>query len=265
MKRSVAQLLFILAAAVPASASWTDVAAGVAYRRFVSEGRDIHAARIDLRRVDILTTPEADRGLVVSEFAERRGTVVAVNADFFDRDRNPVGLSVGPCGPWEGTADNERQAVVAFGDDRVEIYPEKELTPPEPWMRGAVSGYPVLVRGCRARTSSELPGGDLFTRSPHPRTAVGFSRDGNTMYLVVADGRRTEVPGLTLPELASWMRRTLKVCSALNLDGGGSSAMWVGGRIVNRPSDGLERPVANHLGVVTAGSTAVDCDQPGPK
>jgi exopolysaccharide biosynthesis protein len=39
-------------------------------------------------------------------------------------------------------------------------------------------------------------------------------------------------------------------CTAVNLDGGGSSALWLGDRIVNRPSDGVERRVANHLGVV---------------
>ena len=89
----------------------------------------------------------------------------------------------------------------------------------------------------------------------HPRTAAGVTRDGRTLLLVVVDGRRPGwSAGVTLPELArilidggAW--------TAVNLDGGGSSAMWyrepgsAGGRVLNRPSDGRVRPAANHLGV----------------
>ncbi|MGZ8780720.1 MAG: phosphodiester glycosidase family protein, partial [Thermoanaerobaculia bacterium] len=86
--------------------------------------------------------------------------------------------------------------------------------------------------------------------APHPRTAVAVSRDRRTLYFVVADGRRPDVPGMTLPELADFLVREVGACAAMNLDGGGSSAMWVGDAIVNRPSDGAERRVGNHLAVV---------------
>jgi len=69
------------------------------------------------------------------------------------------------------------------------------------------------------------------------------------LLLVVADGRREGVPGLTLPELAALLVE-VGACTAVNLDGGGSSALWLRDRIVNRPSDGVERKVANHLAVV---------------
>ena len=78
---------------------------------------------------------------------------------------------------------------------------------------------------------------------------MGLSRDRRTLLILVADGRREGVPGLTLPELAAVMVEA-GACTALNLDGGGSSALWLRDRIVNRPSDGFERKVANHLGVV---------------
>jgi exopolysaccharide biosynthesis protein len=133
------------------------------------------------------------------------------------------------------------------------------MDPPEPWMTSAVSGWPMLIRECHALTSAELPGSDAFTRSPHARTAVGVSRDGLTAYFVVGDGRRADVPGLTLGQLGAWMSDRLGVCSAINLDGGGSSAMWVKDKIVNRPSDGVERRVGDHLAVVTADEPIV-CD-----
>ena len=80
------------------------------------------------------------------------------------------------------------------------------------------------------------------------------------MYFVVADGRRTGVPGVTLAQLAAFMADELDACSAMNLDGGGSSAMWVGNHIVNRPADGVERPVGNHLGVIRR-SDLIACDR----
>jgi exopolysaccharide biosynthesis protein len=89
----------------------------------------------------------------------------------------------------------------------------------------------------------------------HPRTAAGVSRDGRTLLLAVADGRQPGWSvGLTLPELARLMIEA-GAWNAVNLDGGGSSAMWYrepgsgAGRVLNRPSDGRVRPVASHLGV----------------
>lgn len=89
----------------------------------------------------------------------------------------------------------------------------------------------------------------------HPRTAAGVSRDGRTLLLAVADGRQPGWSvGLTLPELARLMIEA-GAWNAVNLDGGGSSAMWYRepgsgpGRVLNRPSDGRVRPAASHLGV----------------
>jgi len=54
---------------------------------------------------------------------------------------------------------------------------------------------------------------------------------------------------MTFPELAGLMEE-IGCTDAVNLDGGGSSTMWLGGRVMNQPSDGRERPVANSLIVV---------------
>ena len=89
----------------------------------------------------------------------------------------------------------------------------------------------------------------------HPRTAAGVSRDGRTLLLIVVDGRQPGWSiGVTLPELAQMMLGA-GAWNAVNLDGGGSTAMWhrepgaTAGHVLNRPSDGHVRPVANHLGV----------------
>ena len=95
-----------------------------------------------------------------------------------------------------------------------------------------------------------------FVSGRHNRTAIGLKPDG-TVVLLVADGRSKGVAeGLSLTELTLIMR-WLGCCDAVNLDGGGSSTMYVRGKgeggIVNHPSDNGrfdaqgERPVANAI------------------
>lgn len=98
-----------------------------------------------------------------------------------------------------------------------------------------------------------------FVYARHPRTAIGLKPDG-TVVMLVADGRhRGEAEGLSLPELTRIMH-WLGCCDAVNLDGGGSSTMYIRGRgtdgVVNNPSDNGrfdpagQRRVANALLVV---------------
>ena len=82
-----------------------------------------------------------------------------------------------------------------------------------------------------------------------PRTALGFIPP-NRLVLLVADGRTSASAGLSFREVADIFLE-LGVTTAINLDGGGSSAMWIRNRIVNIPIDeglpGKERLVVNHL------------------
>ena len=74
-----------------------------------------------------------------------------------------------------------------------------------------------------------------------------MKKDGTVLVLVV-DGRSNNSKGLTLQELATYFLR-LGARDAVNLDGGGSSVMVINGEIVNKPSDGRERPVSMGLGL----------------
>jgi exopolysaccharide biosynthesis protein len=254
MTRALGRCVLLLLFSLPLFADdWTHVADGVDYKDFVQDSMNVHVARIDLTNdeVRVIATPQSQRRLKVSDFAKKNKAIVAINADYFTKEFQPIGLVAGPCGVWQGTKDTTREGLVAVGDGRAQIYPQREvLEQPEPWMETIVSGWPMLVKSCAPLTASQLPGSDGFTRAPHPRTAAGVSKDGKTMYLVVAEGRREGVPGLTLARLARFMSDELGVCSAINLDGGGSSAMWIGDHIVSRPSDGVEREVAVHIAVV---------------
>jgi hypothetical protein len=75
-----------------------------------------------------------------------------------------------------------------------------------------------------------------FAENRHPRTMIGTTADG-TVWLVTVDGRQPELSvGLSLVELRALARR-LGLVNALNLDGGGSTTMWVQGAVMNKPSD----------------------------
>ncbi len=67
----------------------------------------------------------------------------------------------------------------------------------------------------------------------NPRTAIGYTQN-NDLILVTADGREGSSIGLTLKELANLMKE-LGCINAINLDGGGSTTMYINGQIVNRP------------------------------
>lgn len=92
----------------------------------------------------------------------------------------------------------------------------------------------------------------------NPRTGVGVTGNG-TILLVTVDGRQEKSIGMTPVQFAKLMQY-LGAKWALNLDGGGSTAMWVEGGMVNRPSDVPERAVGSAL-VVLPGP---DADEPVP-
>jgi exopolysaccharide biosynthesis protein len=112
--------------------------------------------------------------------------------------------------------------------------------------RAVVAGNQILLEGGKDVT----PEGN---KDKHPRTAVGTDRQGKKLVLLVVDGRRPGVSvGMTYAELAAELLKH-DCTDGLNLDGGGSTALVArdekGWKVLNQPSDGRERPVANVLGI----------------
>ena len=114
----------------------------------------------------------------------------------------------------------------------------------------AISGTAMLISNGR----EVAPDDDAAA----PRTAVGLNGAGNTLYLVVVDGRQPGYSeGVSLQELAGILAE-FGAYNAMNLDGGGSSTLVregaLGGVVVlnspvGRTIPGTERPVGNHLGI----------------
>ncbi len=113
-------------------------------------------------------------------------------------------------------------------------------------LAGVVSGGPRLLDRGRIAVRTKAEGFDRpglygrFVAARNPRTLAGVTGTG-ALLLVTVDGRRPGYSaGVSLPEAARLMR-DLGAVDALNLDGGGSSTMVFGGRVVNRPSDRARR------------------------
>lgn len=113
-----------------------------------------------------------------------------------------------------------------------------------------IGGGPLLLRDGRMVVDSMavVEGvGQSFLATRHPRSAIGWNTDQSLVWLVVVDGRQEHSVGMSLQELSQFFIK-LGATEALNLDGGGSSAIMADGKVLNSPSDPTgERHVTNAL------------------
>jgi hypothetical protein len=125
--------------------------------------------------------------------------------------------------------------------------------PVDDWKRAEaiVGGAGLLIRDGQPVTEWAVevltPG---FAETRHPRTLIGTHTDGS-VWLITVDGRQPQLSaGMSLVELRGLAQR-IGLYQALNLDGGGSTTMWVQGQVVNSPSDAAgPRKVSDALLVV---------------
>lgn len=244
---------------------------GITYFRSVrTEPRRIiiHAIQVDLTSSDIsfLVTPgdskaeQPLRAQTTSKFLAAHDLQIAINGDGFTPWRSNsmldfyphTGDFVTPMGLAASQGDHYAKGV----KDEVTLYLSKDnrasFNTPVGKMYNAISGDRILLS--RGDVERNLPQDDL----PSPRTAVALDRDAKTLWILVVDGRQPGYSeGVTLREMAQILA-DYGLDTALNLDGGGSSTLVIAGwfglpQVLNSPVDrgipGLERPVANHLGI----------------
>lgn len=99
------------------------------------------------------------------------------------------------------------------------------------------NGVPQLIKDGKIDiTWEQEKASRAFVFNRHPRTAVAKLKDGKFLMMTV-DGRQPGVSvGMTLQELAEYLF-SLGAVDAMNLDGGGSTTMYLDGKVVNKPSD----------------------------
>jgi exopolysaccharide biosynthesis protein len=98
------------------------------------------------------------------------------------------------------------------------------------------NGVPQLIKNGKIEiTWQQEKTSKSFVETHHPRTAVAKLRDGKFL-MVTVDGRSEESGGISLPDLAAFLLE-MGATDAMNLDGGGSTTMFLQGKVVNKPSD----------------------------
>ena len=156
----------------------------------------------------------------------------------------------------DNTRKRHNQGSVVINKRAVSLVKDSADIDWEHRLRGedVMSTGPVLIISGQDQTLTK----DAFSTDRHPRTAIGKRPDG-TVVLLVVDGRATESAGMSRPELQA-VFRWLRCTEAINLDGGGSTTMYIKGQpfngVVNYPTDNKkynhegEREVANALVIV---------------
>ncbi len=228
----------------------------------------VRLMQIDLtsQEIALYATPQADRGITTSAFSTLLGAQVAVNGDSFSvAGYVPTGLAMGALpnetpAIWSGTADDSISAVFDFHrepDINGGSHTAAEIVPPEVIVtagllasgtQGVVSGRPLLVRSGVPESQFDCNDQTTLACERAPRSALALSADGHYLWIAVVDGWQSSSVGLTCGELAQFLTDH-GADMAIALDGGSSSTLVVDGTLVSSPSDGVERAVANHLGI----------------
>lgn len=229
-------------------------------------------ARLDLTQLRLTITPGT--GASPHEFVPTTTTAalaatprarLAVNASFYAIPRVPpadpaqsagrldsVGLVIAGGQTYSQPETNSRIVTAVLCITAATVTIEAAPACAAPTVLEAVAAGPILLAD--GAPPSPALATDFATRR-HPRSAIALSADARTAWIVVVDGRQPGSVGATLLDLTAFIA-DLGAHDALNLDGGGSTALALRDgsdtiRLLNTPIDGgipgRERPVATHI------------------
>ena len=182
--------------------------------------------------------------------ASKHDAVLAINGDYYGFRSDGILIRNGVIYRDSGTRDG----MAFYSDGRVEVYDEtttKAQTLLDAGVWNTLSFGPALVNNSKVlsgidQVEVDTNVGNHSIQGKQPRTAVGWV-ETNHLKLVVVDGRNEGYSrGVTMTELAQIMADLGCAC-AYNIDGGGSSAMYFNGSIINQPSNGGERDTSDIL------------------
>lgn len=207
--------------------------------------QNINILILNLHKREIFLSYNPKENITVSKQATAAGALAAVNAGFFNiRDGGSAtyirtkGLIVDTdtANKWKRNANMtgsvliDKNCHVTINRAKTNSWYDSHPEYPEVLVTG-----PLLLSG---KEKTQLPSTPLVLNK-HPRTSIG-KRGNYKIILLTLDGRTDQAIGMTLTELADLML-SLHCKDAVNLDGGGSTTMWISGKpyngIVNMPCD----------------------------
>jgi exopolysaccharide biosynthesis protein len=240
----------------------------------------VHVLNIDPQKVKIVAARSQDLGSgldTVAKIAQQHGALAAINGGFFRL--SPTNQSVGlPAGvlkinhQWLGIAYKARAAIgwdpttnivvmdilqtkskrdAAKQLIQVDVLPQLRPKTAVTWdkMPFIVGGGPLLITNKKVLKNFTIEKlRDDFIYSRYARTAIGILPNKHWIFVVIEQNLLPDDSGFTLAELSDFMS-SLGCIEAINLDGGGSSAMYVVGKDTNTLA--LGRPVADAILVLT--------------
>lgn len=227
-------------ATVNTATAYADDTKAIAIETYERNSTQIHVATVTIKGDASIKTALADETYgrnikaKTSTTAQSVNAVLAVNGDYYGaRDAGYV-IRNGQL-LRSDSQDANQEDLVIYQDGSFEVIREGDITAQELLNKGAVqvlSFGPALIENSQVAVDSSDEVGKAM--ASNPRTAIGIIDDKHYV-LVVSNGRTDESKGLSLKELADFMKE-LKVTTAYNLDGGGSSTMYFNGQIINKPT-----------------------------
>jgi len=209
------------------------------------EPQNINILIVNTRKREIALLYNPEKNLPVDQQAGPSDALAAVNAGFFNiKDGGSVTyIRTGGRIQESDTALKWKRNINMNGSLLIDINGRISIqeSHSNEWYDNHSDYYEVLLTGpllLSDKQKSVLPATSL-AELKHPRTAIG-STGRSRILLVTVDGRTESAAGMTLEKLTNLMI-SLKCRNAVNLDGGGSTTMWIRNKpyngIVNMPCD----------------------------
>ena len=199
----------------------------------------IYVADITLSEASFLKTALAKNSYgknvkeATSTIANNNNAILAINGDFYGAQEKGYVLRNGVI--YRNTAKSNQEDLVIYEDGAFEIIKEEETSLESLLEKGAynvLSFGPALIENYNVSVTKNDEVGKSM--ASNPRTLIGMIDDLHYVF-IVSDGRTSESEGLSLYELATFAKK-LNIKTAYNLDGGGSSAMYFNGKVINKPT-----------------------------
>ena len=218
--------------------SYSDSNVSITLKEYREYDSAIYVADVTVSDVSYLKTALASNTYgrnitdTTSDMASENNAILAINGDYYGARQSGYVIRNGNL--YRNSSGN-RDALAIMKNGEFKFVTEGETSAETLLENGALQVFsfgPVLLQdGSISVTENEEVG---MAMASNPRTAIGYLGKNHYVF-VVSDGRTSESAGLSLYELASFMKN-LGVVDAYNLDGGGSSTMVFKGEVINTPT-----------------------------